>query len=146
MKDKMKNKVLNLVMLLAVASVVTWGCATISPGADPFVVRVEQTQTAAAATFDMILHIDQADRGFWRTNAPGFHQFCEWLRTPQLYGTNSVSRAVLMQVNVDDLKLAYKAGKTTGSSNALQSAWSVLTTAISQSTSWSNIVTSVTHP
>lgn len=121
-------------------------CATLQPGADPFVVRVEQTQTGALATFDFILRIDHSNRSFWLTNAPGFHNFAEWLRTPQAYGTNSVSRCVAMQLNVDDLKMAYKASKTTGSSNVLWSAWAMLNAAIVQSTSWSNIVTTPTHP
>lgn len=125
---------------------VVLGCATLQPGSDPFVVRVEQTQTAANATFDFILRIDNSDRGFWRTNAPSFHSLCEWLRTPQLYGSNSLPRAVVMQLNVDDLRLAYKASRSTGSSNALYSALAVLQAALSQSASWSNIVVSPIRP
>lgn len=121
------------------------GCATLNPGADPFVVRVEQTQTAAGATFDFILRLDNADRGFWRTNAPSFHSMCEWMRTPQPYGSNSLARCVVMQLNVDDLKIAYRASRSTGSSNALYSAWMVLNTLLAQSQSWSNIVSSPVH-
>jgi hypothetical protein len=141
---------ITIACLLAI--LLTSGCASIAPGADPFVVRVEQTQATANATFDMVLHIDQADRGFWKTNAPGFHNFCEWLRTPIVYcgaPTHECiprARCVVMQLDVDDLKAAYKATKTPTSSNALWSAWSVLSTAIAQSTSWSNIVTTPTHP
>jgi len=122
------------------------GCTSLTPGADPLVVRVEQGLSAATATFDLVLTTDNADRGFWRTNAPAFHTFAEWLRTPQLYGTTNVPRCVAIQLNCDDLKLAYQASKTTGSSNALWSAWSVLNAAWSQSLSWSNIVTSPVHP
>jgi hypothetical protein len=134
--------------LAAIAlAIVMVGCATLNNGSDAFVVRVEQSETAANATFDLVLHVDHADRGFWRTNAPAFHSFCEWLRTPQAYGAagSSVPRCVAMQLNLDDLKLAYKASKTTGTSNALWSSWMVLNTAITQSTSWSNIVTTPTH-
>lgn len=137
--------------LMAVALGVAAGltlvaCNTLLPGADPFVVRVEQTLTVANGTFDFVLHFDQADRGFWRTNAPAFHEFCEWLRTPLAYGTNSEPRAVVMQLNVNNLKHAYKASKTTGTSNALWYAWSTLNTVIGQSSSWSNIVVTPTHP
>ena len=121
------------------------GCAALSPTADPFVVRVEQTQTSASATFDLVLHVDNAGRSFWQTNAPAFHTFCEWLRTPQAYGAQQVSRSVALQLNVDDLKTSYINSKTTGTSNALWSAWSVLNTAVSQASSWYNIATTPIH-
>ena len=132
-------------------AVILTSCAALSPGADPFVVRVEQSQTAAAATFDMILNVELASPAFWKTNAAPFYQFCEWLKTPVTYCAAASGtcipcpRCVVMQLNVDDLKVAYKASKTTGTSNALWSAWSVLNTAIAQSSSWSNIVTTATH-
>lgn len=125
--------------------VLSFGCATLNPGADAFLVRVEQTQTAAASTFDFILHIDSADRGFWRTNAPAFHQLCEWMRMPLPYGSNTLPRVVVIQLNVDDLRLAYKASRSTGSSNALYSAWFVLNALLGQSQSWSNIVVTPTN-
>lgn len=120
-------------------------CAILKPGADPFVVRVEQTQTIASGAFDVVLRVDNADRGFWRTNAPAFHQFCEWLRTPVPYGPTPVPRCIAMQLNVDDLKLVYKANRDIGSSNSLWLVWSVLSTTFSQASSWSNIVTLPTH-
>jgi hypothetical protein len=122
------------------------GCASVKAGADPLVVRVEQTEKAADATFTMVLGIDQVDRGFWRTNAPAFHQFCEWLRSPVVYGDGPIPRGVVIQLNVDDLKLAYQNSKTSGNSNALWSAWSTLSAALSQTTSWSNIITAPIHP
>lgn len=135
-----------VVVVMGLWLAVLMGCAALQPGADPLVVRVEQTQTVAGGTLDLVLNVDHADRGFWRTNAPAFHNFCEWLRTPQRYGPGSVPRVVAIQLNVDDLKLAYKTSKTAGSSNALYSAWAVLQTAFSQATSWSNIVTTATRP
>ena len=134
------------VTTIALACLIGWGCASLTPGSDPIVVRVEQAQTSAMATFDLVLHVDQADRGFWRTNAPAFHQFCEWLRTPTPYSGTNLARCQVMQLNVSDLKLAYKASKSAGSSNALYSAWATLNTAIGQSTSWTTIVTTPTHP
>lgn len=134
------KKLLLLIPLLFI------GCHTLNPGADPFVVMVEQAQSGALATFDFIVYMDHANRGFWRTNAPAFHNFAEWLRTPQSYGTSVVPRSVAIQLNVDDMKLAYKASKTAPNSNALWSAWAVLNEAINQSLSWSNIITAPTHP
>lgn len=132
--------------LLIPALVLLASCATLNPGADPFVVRVEQTQAVASSTFDFVLRFDNANRPFWRTNAPAFHSFCEWLRTPQDYRGTNMARAVVIQLNADDLKLAYKNAKTAGNSNALYLAWTVLSEAILQSTSWSNIVVSPVHP
>jgi hypothetical protein len=122
------------------------GCSSLTPGADPLVVRVEQTLTGSSATFDFVLGVDNANRAFWVTNGPAFHQFCEFLRTPQPYKSVTVPRCVAMELNVDDLKLAYQDSKTTGNSNALWSAWSVLSTAITQTASWSNIVAGPVHP
>lgn len=123
------------------------GCATLAPGADPLVVRTEQVQSIAGPGIDFVLHFDNSDRGFWRTNAPPFHNFCEWLRTPIPY-TNGATlpRAILMQVNVDDLKQAYKFSKTSGNSNALYTALGTLSAALTQATSWSNIVVTPVHP
>ena len=128
------------------AAMLYTGCASLNPGADPLVVRTEQTLTGASSTFDFVLGFDNANRGFWKTNAPAFHNFCEWLRTPQAFGTNVVPRCVAMELNVDDLKLAYQSSKSTGNSNALYLAWSVLDSAIGQTLSWSNIITAPTHP
>jgi len=132
--------------IAGLAFVIIQGCATLSPTADPFVVRVEQTQTTASSTFDLVLNVDNANRAFWVTNAPAFHQFCEWLRTPQTYQTLPVPRVVAIQLNVDDLKRSYITSKTTGTSNALWSAWSVMDTAVGQASSWYNIVSTSTHP
>jgi hypothetical protein len=135
----------NYACLISLGLLLT-ACATVDPAADPLVVRVEQTQIAARQAFDMVLHLDDANRPFWRTNAPQFHLFCEWLRTPQPYSVGLVPRAVAIQLNVDDLKQAYKWSRTAGNSNALFSAWSVLNAAIIQTSAWSNIITTPVHP
>jgi hypothetical protein len=121
------------------------GCASLTPGADPLVVRVEQGEAGANSTFDLILRLDNSDRGFWKTNAPAFHNFSEWLRTPISYTGTNLPRCVVMQLNVDDLKLNYQAARTSANSNALWIGFSVLDSALSQSLSWSNIVTQPTH-
>lgn len=139
--------VLSCWLIIATTALIVPGCATLAPGADPLVVRTEQVQSIAGPGIDFVLHFDNADRGFWRTNAPPFHNFCEWLRTPIPY-TNGTTlpRAILMQVNVDDLKQAYKFSKTSGNSNALYTALGTLSAALNQATSWSNIVVTPVHP
>lgn len=121
-------------------------CATVNPDADVLVVRTEQAQAGALATFDFIIYMDHSNRTFWRTNAPAFHAFAEWLRTPQSYGTSEVPRAVAIQLNLDDLKQTYKFARTSANSNALWAALQVLNAAVAQSWSWSNIITSPIHP
>jgi hypothetical protein len=137
-----------IILGMAIATVMVMiGCAHLQPGADPFVVTVERSETGARAGFDMILHVDQADRAFWRTNAPAFHEFCEWLRTPLTYvgTTDPLPRCVVMQLEVQDLKEAYKKARTESNSNLLYMALATLNTAGSQANSWSNIVTLATH-
>ncbi len=123
------------------------GCASLTPGADPLVVRVEQSESGATATFDFVLNEDNANRPFWQTNAPAFHKFVEWLRTPTPYvnGTN-YPRCVVLQLNVDDLKLRYQAAKSASNSNLLVSVVSALEAALSQAASWENIATNSIHP
>lgn len=121
------------------------GCATVDPGQSAFVVRVEQTQAGAKETFSFVLRTDQLDRGFWRTNAPAFHTFCEWLRTPVPFGQMQIQRVLAVQANVQELKKTYKSTRDAGSSNQLYLAWQTLSTAISQANSWSNIVVLPVH-
>ena len=116
------------------------GCATLQPGADPLVVRAEQLETAATASFDLVVNLDDANRTFWRTNAPAFHNFSEWLRTPIVVGpgTNTMRRGLAMISQVDAAKLQYKA--STSQSNVLLTAITILSSAIDQSTAWATIV------
>src|SRR5688572_19337335 len=60
------------------------GCASIKPGNDPLVVNVERAETIAKSTFDLVLNVDHTDREFWKAKAPAFHDFCNWLRQPQI--------------------------------------------------------------
>lgn len=132
--------------LLAALGFVIAGCVALDPTADPFVVRTEQAQTVAKSTFDLVLNQDHADRGFWRTNAPAFHSFCEWLRTPTPYQGTNFARCVVMQLNVDDAKLAYRASRIAANSNALYGVLALLTQAQAQAGSWQFIVTNRIHP
>ena len=86
------------------------GCAGIAPGQRAVVVRAEQSITIANSTFDAAVHIDAGNRAFYRTNAPAFHEFCEWLRTPVVLSplTNSLPRGVAICSSADVVKNAYK--------------------------------------
>lgn len=145
MKYSVRNT-LNLASLLSIIFLFIMGCATLNPGANAFIVRVEQGQSIAGTTFDLVLNLDNDARPFWRTNAPAFHQFCEWLRAPVVYSNAPLQRVLAMQANVQDLKVAYKATRDAGNSNNLFLAWTVLDTAIGQAGAWSMIVTNKIHP
>lgn len=130
---------------LALAALVV-SCASLNKGADPLVVRTEQVQTAARATFDLVLTVDNTDRGFWRTNAPAFHNFCEWLRTPSNYKGATVPRCISAELLVDDAKTSYKVAKNVTNSNTLWTAVLVLQELSAQATAWQAIVTLPTYP
>lgn len=135
--------------LAAVAAAVIIGCGTIQQGHDPLIVRVEQAETMAADTFDTVLRLDSVNRPFWRTNAPEFHSFCEWLRETQtvtfrLRSTNApggfvtrtaiAPRSSAMIIDLNETKLDYRSGKA--SSNTL---WGVLTavnSALARASDW----------
>jgi hypothetical protein len=117
------------------------GCAPLQPGADPLVVRAEQLQTTAAASFDAVLGTEGANFGFWRTNAPGFFQFCESLKQPVVYdspefGPTNVQRFIAAQLELDDAKTAYKADATGSSSNRLAGAADALQVLLQDASGW----------
>lgn len=128
----------------ALAAIVIVGCAPLQPGADPIVVNVERAQTIAASTFDLVLNTDNSERAFWQQKAPAFHDFCEWLRAPQTAfladGTpTNVQRVIALQLNLDKVKLDYKASRA--SSNDVFSALATLNSAIQQADAWMMVVT-----
>ena len=129
--------------ILIGAAALLVGCASLQPGADPLVVRAEQTEAIAKSAFDTVLNFDNSNRGFWATNAPAYHSFCEWLRQPQtVEATNTLPRAAAMLISLDDIKLAYKI--STVSSNALIEAITTVSAAAGQAQAWITISTS-TH-
>lgn len=116
------------------------GCASIRPGNDPLIVRAEQTETIAIGAFDLVVNLDNANRPFWRTNIPAFHQFAEWLRAPQVVNqTNTLPRGAAMIWSVNSVKQDYKVNRA--QSNLLITAIATLQSAIGQANGWLNLVT-----
>ena len=140
------TKIAPLLALMAV-SLYFVGCAAIQPGNDPLIVNVERTETIAKGTFDDVLGIDNANRAFFRTNAPAFHNFCEWLRAPQTVpdetSTNgalsTLPRCSAMLVSLDEVKLAYKNSRA--SSNEVFTALATVQSAMNQANSWMTVTT-----
>lgn len=128
------------VFWLFMACVAFVGCvAPINPGQDPLPVRAEQLETTANSAFQLVVDLDNSDRGFWRTNAPAFHNFAEWLREPIQVGTNAPQRrGIEMVLQVDVAKMQYEANKS--QSNVLITAISDLEIAANQATAWNTLV------
>lgn len=139
----MKTLILaNLLGLAAVLSlaVASPGCAHIQPGQDPLVVNVERTETVAKSTFDLVLNVDNSRREYFETNAPAYHNFCEWLRQPQtIEETNTLPRATAMLMSLDDIKVSYKQARA--SSNDVYTVLATVTSTMKQASAWLNIVT-----
>lgn len=115
---------------LSIAALIT-GCASLQKGADPVIVRAEQTQTIAYGTFDTFLKIDAADRGFFRTNVPAMHEFAESLRKWVVLDAQSNRQWVAYCQSLDRVKLAYKAG--TATSNQVLTVLATVETALAES-------------
>lgn len=122
-----KKRVLlpGLILILSLSA-----CAHLDKGADPIVVRAEQSASVAAATFDTFLKIDNSNRDFFRTNLPPFHGFAEYLRAPiVINGTNLLPRGLAFVISLQSVKQAYKGG--TATSNVLVTAIAVLESSVS---------------
>jgi hypothetical protein len=133
---------------LAGALLLHAGCSSVAPCQNALVVNTERTEQIAKASFDLVMHIDDSDRGFWRTNAPAFHKFVNWLRQPQtvplvpdvdIESEATLPRCLALLMTVDNVKLAYKDGLAT--SNDLATAVLTLQAAVNQAGAWLTIVT-----
>ena len=115
------------------------GCAPLQPGADPLVVNVERAETVGKSTFDLILNVDHSNRPYFATNAPAFHDFCQWLRQPQtIEGTNTQPRAVALLLSLDDVKLDYIHART--SSNELYEVFTTFSAVLNQAQAWQTVI------
>lgn len=112
----------------------TCGCATMSKGADPVVVRAEQSISLANSTFDLAVHLDNADRALSQSKAPAFHSFCEWLRTPVIIAplTNSFPRGLAIVRSADTVKQTYESTHSTNDYAILVSSLAVVESATAQ--------------
>jgi hypothetical protein len=128
------------VLAFGLAAGVT-GCAKLAAGADPLVVRTEQTETLAYNTFDTFLKLDDtamANAGVSNAWAKGAHPFAAYLRQPVGSGTNAVPFGIAAILSVDQIKLAYEAGAS--SSNALATAVNTLTATLNQAAQYASLV------
>lgn len=121
------------------------GCATILPGNDPLVVETERVLTIGQGTFELVTTIDDANRSFWKTNAPPFHEFVEWLRTKiTLNETNIVRRGPGMLQSLNNVKIEYKQHKA--SSNSVYTVLATVQSALNEAQTWLATVNTNTIP
>lgn len=133
-----------VVLMLATFSFFFEGCNSVAVGSDPVVVRAEQAESGATNTLNLIVTLDDANRGFWMTNAPALHTFAESLRKPVQIDGVTLPAGLAAVRSVDDVRVAYVAGKAT--SNDLAMAVSVLQSLLSQASAWSTIVSNTPNP
>ena len=98
------------------------GCAPLQPGADPIVVRAEQTTAIAPDTFDLFLRVErQQEAALYKLN-PKIHDYANLIRreAPQWIST------------ARHLTKAYKSSRTEASKANLGTIVSLLLTSISE--------------
>jgi|GEM_PF-1089057 len=107
--------VVGLLVFLLAASFTFTGCAPLQKGADPLIVRAEQSETVANATFDSAVRIDYAGGSLLAAKVPPFHAFCEWLRQPVVISpfTNAFPRGLAIVRSLDAVKNNYEQNKGT---------------------------------
>lgn len=128
------KKSLNLSLVL-LGLVLVGGCATILPGNDPLVVETERVLTVGKGTLELVTDVDEANRTFWATNAPAFHQFVEWLRTKVTFNeTNIMRRGPAILMSLESVKIQYKQHKA--SSNAVYTALATAQSALTEAQTW----------
>jgi hypothetical protein len=138
-----KFKVQSFLALALALLAITSGCSHLQPGADPLVVRCEQTETIAYATFDTFLQIDDSNRAFWKTNTPALHSFAEYLRAPVPDGTANCQRGISYIRGLNTVKRAYKQGSA--SSNAVVTILATVETAVIEAQKHIATATATTH-
>lgn len=139
MKKYLAVIIASLGILSLIASLAVVGCASLQTGSNSIVVRAEQTESGALATFNFVVNADDSNRSFWLTNAPAFHNFAEWLRQPLTNNGVMYRRGLWMVKQLDDAKLTYKAN--TSESNVLINAINDLESAKVQANAWYIIAT-----
>lgn len=117
-------------LFIAALGLTLLGCAALAPGADPLVVRAEQLESGANATFETFLTIDWQNHVFLATNAPAAHNFAQYLREPVMVNGTNYPRDIVFILSLNAVKQSYKAGKT--GSNDMVLAITTLQSALNQ--------------
>lgn len=120
----------NLSLALLCFPLLFAGCfATLKPGADAVVVRAQQAEQMAFATFDTYLKMVHAHEAKVKSTAPAAYDFAEWLRAKQPDGQ---PRGLAMIESLGRVRRAYAANRTTEGKSSLLSALSALQSSIAE--------------
>ena len=116
-----------LALLILTLSLV--GCATLSPTADPLVVRTEQVERIAFDTFDTFVRLVSRYEAKVKATAPAAYDFAEWLRAK---GPDGRPRGIAMVKSLDATRRAYKANRSDVNRATLSSSLAALEKALSE--------------
>ena len=105
-------------LLLSLALFGATGCATLQPGADPVVVRAEQTEQVAFATFDTFVHLVADHEADVQAKVPAAFTFAEWLRAKEADGT---PRGLALVNSLSTVRRAYASHRTPENQASLSS-------------------------
>lgn len=118
----------HLAILILLLPLIFTGCAGLKPGADPIIVRAQQTERAAFETFDAFLRIEHKNAARIRTAAPEVSKFAEWLREPLPDGPRGIS----LVKSLGNVRRAYANAKTPDNRAKLASALDALAAALTE--------------
>lgn len=116
-----------LALLILTLSLV--GCATLSPTADPLVVRTEQVERIAFDTFDTFVRLVSRYEAKVKATAPAAYDFAEWLRAK---GPDGKPRGIAMVKSLDATRRAYKANRSDVNRATLSSSLAALEKALNE--------------
>lgn len=106
------------------------GCASLQPGADPLVVRCQQAEATAFATFDTFVHLVADHEAKVKATVPAAFAFAEWLRAKQPDG---LPRGLSLVESLGTVRRAYAANRTPAGKASLLSALASLQAAVAES-------------
>lgn len=118
----------NLLLICSVL-VIGLGCANLKPGADPVIVRAEQVEQVAFATFDTFVHLVAQHEDEVKERVPAAYQFAEWLRAK---GPSGLPRGIALVKSLDTVRKAYKANRTPENKAGVASALAALESALAE--------------
>ncbi len=108
------------------------GCPALQPGADPVEVDAEKTVGVASDTFDTFLKMEYENVDLVRSNAPGVHKFAEYLRQPMAYQGTNYARDIVIVLQANTVRRAYKLNRSADNKASLTTALAVVSTALKE--------------
>lgn len=118
----------NLAILLLLLPLMFAGCASLKPGADPLVVRCQQTERMAFETLDTFLRIERSQAARIRAVAPSVSDFAGWLREPLADGPRGIS----LVKSLGAVRRAYQADRSDGNRSKVESSLRIVAATLAE--------------